>query len=264
MSNRLLHPKIQELKTRVGAMPILRANRYVRESVPVLETRRTKSAPTGIDTDRVIRQYHCIFGLPDDYGTMPIRGAFKKSIKERGPGSEGRYKIPTLYCHDQKDSIGLPYTLEEDEIGLYSETEVLRGVQVAEETLIRHRAGVINNGSYGFHYIWDKMEYDEDEDVIVMKECELLEVSVLPIGSQMETYGVRSPQGIYMDETLPEDSESLIKRLPREHQLAIRSLIERHISLAKNKPLEQTTLEKRKTRNVEQVNYNFLIKNFKI
>lgn len=254
-----LHPKIQELKNSIGSSPI-RKSRTVTSS----EFDLSKRSQSSSSDERILKQYFCIWGVVDDYGTMPLKGCFKKSIEERGPGSKSPYKITALYMHRQADSVGLPIVLEEDEIGLYAEVPILEGIEVCDSLVIRHKAGVCNNGSYGFDYCWDKMEYDEKQDVIIMKECDLYEISFVTIGSQMETYGVRNSEGVYEDLTLEDDTENLIKKISRKHHLEIRSLIDRHISLAKNKPLEQRrkALEQNEPKH-EGIDYNYIIKNLK-
>lgn len=256
-----LHDKILELRKTVGASPILFAHRKTRIQKEV----ETRSSSTS-DNPRLLKQYFAMWGIPDDYGTMPMKGCFSKSIKERGPDSKANYKITALYMHSQCDSVGLPIVLIEDEIGLYAEVPALEGVQVADELVIRHKAKVCNNGSYGFNYVWDKMEYDDKNDVVVMKECDLFEISFVTIGSQTDTYGVRNAAGEYTDEFLTEETEDFIKRaVPRKDQLELRNIINRHITLAKNQPLEirQKALEENKPKH-GGLDYQYLIDNLKL
>ena len=255
------HNKILELRNKVGASPILFGHRFSKLSQPI-EIRAKKSVS---DNPRLLRQYFAIWGVPDDYGTVPIKGCFAKSISDRGVGSKATYKITALYMHCQADSVGLPTVLEEDEIGLYAEVPILEGIQVCDELVIRHTNGTCNNGSYGFNYIWDKMEYDEVNDVIIMKECDLFEISFVTIGAQTETYGVRNKEGIYTDEYLSDETEDLIRRLPRKEHLELRNLINRHITLAKNQPLEirQETLINNEPKHVG-IDYEYLLNNLKL
>lgn len=253
----MLHSKILNLRNSIDSSPI-------RKAKPVAQPTVDRIKRKDDDNPRLLKQYFCIWGQKDDYGTMPIRGCFSKSLQERGPNTQAPYKITALYMHSQADSVGLPVVLEEDEIGLYGEVPALEGVQVADELVIRHAAGVTNNGSYGFNYIWDKMDYDEANDAILMRECELFEVSFVTIGSQKGTFGVRSSDGTYTDETLIDETERLIRLVPRQYQLELRNLIDRHISLAHNQPLElrQKALEVIKPKQVG-LDFDYLLKNFK-
>ena len=255
-----LHSKILELRKKVGTEPILFAGRKNNSTKNVIV--RSQVSP---ENDRLLRQYFCIWGVPDDYGTMPIKGCFSKSLNDRGPKSNASYKITALYMHNQSDSVGMPLVLEEDEVGLYGEVPILEGIEVCDALVIRHKSGTCNNGSYGFHYIWDKMEYDEANNVVVMKECDLFEVSFVTIGSQTGTFGVRGADGVYTDETLADETELLIKSLPRKNQLEVRSLLSRHISLARNQPLEsRDALENESKPIVTGIDYNYLLNNLKI
>lgn len=250
---KVLHPKIDAIRKSIGSSPI-KFSRAVSSSEVPLEKRSQPSSD-----GRLLKQYFCIWGVKDGYGTVPIKGCFAKSIQERGPASNATYKITALYAHSQRDSVGLPSVLVEDEIGLYAEVPVLEGIDVCDALVIRHRSGTCNNGSYGFDYCWDKMEYDEATDSVIMKECELYEISFVTIGAQKETFGVRGSDGAYSDEFLEEDTDDLVKQIPRKHQLEIRTIIERHISLVKNQPIEtrQKALEKDKPE--QGVNYQSII-----
>lgn len=252
-----LHPKIQEFRQKVGNSPIHYSHRKTALSQPTI----TRAASS--DNPRLLKQYFAVWGVPDDYGTIPVKGCFAKSIKERGPNSQGTYKIPALYMHSQRDSVGLPLILEEDEIGLYGEIPILEGIQVCDELIIRHKNKVTNNGSYGFDYIWDKMVYDDKQDVMRMTEVDLFEVSFVTIGSQKETFGVRGKDGVYTDQFLLEETEELIKKVARKDQLELRTLIDRHITLAKNQPREheQNALEQTEPKH-GLIDYDFLTKNF--
>ena len=253
-----LHPKLLSLRNKIGSTPILYSGIKSEVKQPLQMRAKVSSEPS---SDRLLRQYFAIWGVPDDYGTMPMKGCFTKSINDRGPKSNASFKIPALYMHRQGDSVGLPSVLIEDEIGLYAEVPILEGVQVADELVIRHKSGTCNNGSYGFDYCWDKMEYDEATDTVIMKECELYEISFVTIGSQTETFGVRGADGVVRDERLEDDTESLIRSLPKNKQLEIRSLIDRHISLTRQQPTN--SLEVREPSN-DGIDYNFIINNLKI
>lgn len=234
----ILHQKIQELRNSVGHEPI----HYFYPSRAAIEKKpmEVRLAHVSEENPRLIKQYFCIFGVADDRGTVPMKGSFKKSIEERGPNSKSTYKITVLNQHDQREPLCLPSVLREDEIGLYAEYTPDEGIQANDNLVLRVKRGTINNGSYGFHYVWDKMEYDEKKDVIYMYEQELFEVSPVTIGSQQGTFVVRAANGLMIDEFLEEDTENIIKQVPRKHQLELRTVINRHISLAKSQPLEET------------------------
>lgn len=133
--------------------------------------------------------------------------------------------------------------------------------------VIQVRSGTINNGSYGFNYVWDKMVYDEKSQKIHVYEYDLFEVSPVTIGSQRGTFAVRNAKGILEDIHLEDETEDLINKLPRMHHLELRSLIARHITLASNgQPLETRQQALPKIRKPKQggLDIDFLTKNFKL
>ncbi len=261
---KVLHPKIQELRNKVGHRPIhfFYASSKKLEQVPI--EKRSAKYEEG-ESERLIKQYFCIFGVPDDYGTVPVKGCFSKSIEERGPKSSANNKIIVLNSHNQRDPLCLPKILMEDEIGLYCEYEP-DPIPELDRVVTQIRRGTINGGSYGFNYVWDKMEYVDKSELILMKECELFEVSPVAIPSQKETFVVRSSDGSFVDEYLEEDTEAFIKTIPRKNQLELRSLIDRHISLAKMQPEErqQNPLDIHEPSSGGKINYRSLINNLNL
>lgn len=220
-----LHDKIKELQLRVGHAPIF-------YSAHKFENRAAVD-----DNGRLIKAYFAVWGVPDQIGTVCVRGCFSKSLQERGPQSQAKQKILVLYMHDQRDPLCIPTKLVEDDYGLYGEFEP-DDVPSGDRTVKQVRSGTINQFSFGFNYVWDKMEYDEQRKVVLMKECDLYEVSPVSIGSNKETFAVRSSVEQEV-EYLQEETEAFIKTCPRAKQLELRQLITRHISLAKSEPLEE-------------------------
>lgn len=254
-----LHPKIQALRNNVGSSPIRQF--FPRPDAVIPEQVRTPKVGA-TENDREIEQYFAVFNIPDSYGTMPVRGCFKKSIKDNGPKSQSNYKIPVCWQHDIKDPLCLPSTLEEDEYGLrgvYTPDPIPSG----DRCVIQVRSKTINQGSYGFNYLWDKMEYDETLDVIKMYEVDLIEVSPVTRASQKETF-CRNADGIAIDEFLIEETEDFLKQIPRKYHNELRALIDRHITLAKAQPHEtrQIALDNGKPQQVG-LDYNYLISKLK-
>ena len=258
----MLHPKIEALRSDIGHKPI----HYFIPSKSEFDKKpiEIRSPKKPSENERLIKQYFCIFGVPDDYRTIPVKGCFTKSLNERGPKSASNYKVVVLNQHDQKDPLCLPSVLEEDEVGLYGEYEP-DPMESGDRLILQVRRGTINQGSYGFNYIWDKMEYIEEMDAILMHEVDLQEVSPVTIGSQKQTFVVRSKDGELIDEFLGEETEEFIKSLPRKYHLELRCLIDRHITLAEMKPIEQ----RRKSLQINEPQQgkeklSYLINNFKL
>lgn len=256
-----LHPKIQELRNSVGYSPIREffPNMEKYNAIP-MEIRGIKTS----EDERLIKQYFAIWGVPDSHGTMPMKGCFSKSLNERGPAANVPNKIVVLNQHNQRSPLCIPSILKEDEVGLYGEYTPDEGIDENDDLVIRVKKGTINNGSYGFLHVWDKMEYDEKTDTIRMYEVDLLEVSPVTFGSQNSTYVVRNRFGIPEDAFLEDDTESLIRQIPRKYHLELRSLIARHTSLAKMQPAEsnQRSLDNGKPKQRKSIDYTFLNQNF--
>lgn len=259
-----LHPKILELRKKVGYQPIYEflPNRKKYDAIPVATRMPEVSAKEEAEKPRLIKQYFCIWGVPDDYGTRPIKGCFTKSLNERGPSTSATNKIVVLNQHSQKEPLCIPNILKEDEIGLYGEYEPDEGIVSNDELIIRVRKKTINQGSYGFNFVWPKMEWNEKDECIDMFECELFEVSPVTLGSQGGTFVVRNKNGKLEDSFLEEDTESLIRQIPRKLQLEARSIIQRHKSLSKLQPDEQgkKPLKKRKPKQ-RGIDYNSISEN---
>lgn len=258
-----LHPRIEALRNSVGHLPIQIFNASRKTSVDLTN----KGIPKVVKKDnpadeREIEQYFAVFGVIDDFRTRPMKGCFGKSISERGPSSSVPGKIIVLDQHRQMMPVCLPSELKEDEIGLYGRYSP-DPIPRCDDLIVQIRRGTINNGSYGFGYIWEKMEYSDKDDCIDMFEVRLEEVSPVTFGSQRDTFVLRNQSGLYvpLDEELIEDTEDFIKSLPKEVRLQARTLITRHISLALTQPVQP--LSKRGKPRKQAINYEELIDNLK-
>lgn len=245
-----LHPKIKELKQR---------------AMPVNESSLSVDAKGELIDDRRIKGYLVVWGVRDDHGTVFLKGCCAKSIKERGPESNSKYRIKFLWQHRQDDPLCNFDVLKEDDYGLYFEA-VPDDVPNGDRAVRQVKSGTLNQFSIGFDYVWDKTEWDDNLDAIVLKEIDLFEGSVVTIPSNMETYAVRSMEQYENEnELLQDDTEDFIKSLPRAKQLEARQLIARQISLARIEPqaLRQSALGSREP--VEAgIDYDYLLTNFKI
>lgn len=216
-----LHPKVKQLQLR--ATPINYSAQEVENELEI--------------EDRLVKMYLAVWGVPDSHRTVFLKGCCAKSIMERGPASDAKYKISFLNYHDQRDPLGVFSVLKEDDYGLYAEC-VVDNIEEADRTLSQIRSGTLNQFSIGFNLVWDKVEYDDKLDLILFKEIELYEGSVVLIGSNSETYAIRSGMDADQErERLVEATEVIIRSLPRNKQLEVRQLIAKHISLSAVEPV---------------------------
>lgn len=222
-----LHPKIKELQSRQAAT-------YITSSFA--HNGKTLDYRIRVDEDRIIRGYLAVFNEKDDRGTAPIKGAFSKSIKERGPSSQAKQKILFLWFHDLCEPIGQFIELEEDDYGLRF-AAAIDDIPQGDRALKQVRSGTLNQFSYGFLYVWDKMEYDEKTDTVRMMEVDLWEGSVVSYGSQKETFAIRSTEQLEAQlEDVSLDMENFLCNMPRAKQMEFRQLLTRYKSLTSIQP----------------------------
>lgn len=254
-----LHPKIKELKQR--SKPITYSSLIVRADGTMVDTKTT------VD-DLTVKGYLIVWGVRDTYGTIFLKGCCAKSIAERGPQSSSKYKITMLWQHRQDDPIGQFTVLKEDDYGLYFEATLddPEAVPSAKRAASQIKSGTVNQLSVGFDYVWDKMEYDEKSDAILLKEIDLFEGSPVTIASNNETYFIRSAADLEAaQEQLHDETEDYIRSIPRSKQLELRQLISRHISLATTEPDDPRTRSLDKDKPVKDgIDYEYLSNNFKL
>jgi HK97 family phage prohead protease len=135
---------------------------------------------------RTVSGYLASFGNRDSYGDVIMKGAFAKSLIERGVGSSSAQKILYLYMHNMEQPIGRFTKLEEDEKGLYFEAEI-DPIPLGDQVLTQYSTGTLNQHSIGFYYIWDKTKYEEESDTYYLFEVMLVEGSVVTFGANSET-----------------------------------------------------------------------------
>jgi len=98
----------------------------------------------------VFEGYPATWDTVDSYGTMFKRGAFKKTISDRGS------RIKVLWNHNVNEPIGKIVEIKEDAKGLFVRGLLTRGVAKADDVFKNLKAGVIDTLSFGFTPILDK------------------------------------------------------------------------------------------------------------
>jgi HK97 family phage prohead protease len=111
--------------------------------------------------------YAATWWTVDTYGTAWRKGAFKKSIEQRGS------RIPVLAHHDPNRPIGRLTHVEEDAKGLKFSASIVEGVRDGDEMMALLRADVPLGMSFGFRTIkerpptekeWEKLTFASDTD----------------------------------------------------------------------------------------------------
>jgi len=123
--------------------------------------------------------YGSTFGNMDSYGDIIERGAFRKTILERGPVGTGQIKA--LWEH--WEPLGKIVQLEEDSNGLWVKGQATDTLE--NQDRLKYMAdGVVDSMSIGFVIPSGKSWWEEDEDapygmVRHIEEIKLYEVSVV-------------------------------------------------------------------------------------
>jgi len=238
-----LHPKLLELQKRTAGEYL--TCRYVNQSGNQISADYRVRASS--DDAYVIEGYLAVFGIRDSYGTVAVKGCFAKSLNDRGPKSQAKDKIIHLWMHDRYEPVGQYEELFEDDYGLRFKLRVDNVPNGRpEQVRIQTKSGTLNQYSYGFEYVWDKMEYVEDRDAILMFEVDLFEGSSISIlASCPETYTIRSQEELSTAlEDLGFEADQVIRSLPKKVQIELKQLITRYKSLAnRSKPVLPLTID---------------------
>lgn len=120
----------------------------------------------------IVTGYIAHFDSKDSDGDVIQKGAFTKSIQERGP--QGSKLIKYLLDHDKKHAIGVFTELKEDSIGLYYEAKVgshANGVDFLKMV----ESEIINQHSIGYSTIKEQTKSDAN----YISEIKLYEGSAL-------------------------------------------------------------------------------------
>lgn len=246
------HPKILELKRR--STPIS-------YSSVVIDERGSLQDRKSLLSQRIVAGYGSIWMNKNQHDEKFVKGAFSKSINENGPEANSNYKIKFKDRHGK--AVSLLANLTEDEVGLYFRSKPLDKVSWADDLLTQIESGTINNFSIGFRHDWDMVEWDEQDDCLLVMGARLFEISAVDTPSDMETCVVRS-SGEF--EYLKDDVDDFINSLPRNLQLEARKIITRCMSLVDEEPqgVKRSALEVIEPTDVKSIlNYDYLISKLK-
>lgn len=131
----------------------------------------------------IVSGYFALFGNKDLDGDIIERGAFSKTIQERGP--QGKQLIKYLLDHNREKVVAKINNLYEDEKGLYYEATI--GTHTAGQDFLKMvESELINQHSFGFRTI--KEQYDQQAKANRIKEVFLYEGSAVQfLGANPET-----------------------------------------------------------------------------
>jgi hypothetical protein len=132
-----------------------------------------------VDADGTFSGYACLFDSVDLGEDMILQGAFRRSLRERGPAG-----IKLLFQHDPGQPIGVWLEMVEDARGLFVRGRLMSEVARAREVLALMRAGALDGLSIGFRTV--KGVRDPSTGVRRLEEIDLWEISIVTFPMQPE------------------------------------------------------------------------------
>ena len=226
-------------------MPRITTIEQKRANSPLINYKYFKVDKLKVDqASRKVSGYFAAFGNVDLAGDLIVKGAFAKSIADRGPGTQNGNKIAFLYQHDMTQPLGLITKLMEDDFGLYFEAIITTQPTdpLFDTVLAQLKDGTLDQFSIGYNYVWDnnKMQYDPDLDAFICLELYLAEGSIVTLScnplAQFE--GMKSKEQEDMRIKLRNDLELELKALSHPRQFKLRQVISDLLALSTAKPTE--------------------------
>jgi HK97 family phage prohead protease len=138
---------------------------------------------------RKVKGYFASFDTIDSDMDVIRKGAFAKSIQEKGVDSTSNRKIAHLRNHDWEQQIGKILELKEDSTGLYFVSQLGRSTK-GEDAFLDYQDGILREHSIGFNYVQDKIKHVPESTFSPDGHFEVLEVKLWE-GSAV-TFGANS------------------------------------------------------------------------
>jgi len=125
-----------------------------------------------VEPDGTFAGYASLFNKEDLGGDLILPGAFRDSIRERGPGG-----IKMLFQHNPSEPIGVWEQLTEDARGLWAKGRLMPEVARAREVLSLMRAGALDGLSIGFRTLLGRR--DTKTGIRRLAKVDLWEISIV-------------------------------------------------------------------------------------
>jgi HK97 family phage prohead protease len=140
--------------------------------MPTPELKFTPLDLKRVDPDGTFAGYASLFNTVDMGRDIVLPGAFRDSLKERGPAG-----IKLLYQHNPAEPIGVWESLKEDSRGLLARGRLMLAVARAREVLALMRAGALDGLSIGFRAVTGKR--DASTGIRRLARIDLWEISIV-------------------------------------------------------------------------------------
>lgn len=146
-----------------------------------------KAGPDDGLEEGIFEAYASVFGNIDSYGDVVAKGAFTKTLEEWG---ESGNTIPCLYGHDMFDpfcNIGAVLAAEQDDHGLKVRVQLDLDNPTAMQVYRLMKGRRLNQMSFAFDVLDSGKTEVDGEKANELRELQLYEVSVVPVGANQET-----------------------------------------------------------------------------
>lgn len=148
-----------------------------------------------------IEGYGAFFGNVDSYGDVIDKGAFTRTIMEQGD------RIAFCFQHDIYNAIGKIVDIKEDDNGLWLKVELS---EAEKDIATKIREGIYKEMSIGYRVVNGKNETRDGQNVYVLSEIKLYEVSLVTIAANPLAV-ITSMKGAEKRNLLVEQLDSLIE-----------------------------------------------------
>ena len=172
------------------------------------------------EKNRIVKGYGSAFDVIDSDMDVIRKGAFAKSIQERGVDASGNRKIAHLRNHDWEHQIGKFLEMEEDEFGLKFVAQLGRSTK-GTDALLDYQDGILREHSIGFNYISDKIKFVEDQSFSPDGHFEITEVKLWEVSGV--TFGANEFTPV-IEAAKSGDTEGALKRFNELEGLFLKAI----------------------------------------
>jgi len=168
---------------------------------------------------REVAMYLSKFDVLDSDKDIIKKGAFARSLKDRGVDSPSNRKIAFLRHHDWQQQIGKWLKLEENDLGLFAVGK-LGTSTMGEDALRDYEEGIIKEHSIGFQYMTDNVRKVDNTDGSFhyeIFEVKLYEGSAVTFGANEFTEVLAIGKS--------ENKVQLVEKLSKEIDIITKALI---------------------------------------
>lgn len=154
----------------------------MKETKNIIFKFETKSQYTEGGEDGSFTGYGSVFGVLDNQNDIILKGAFERSLLEKGAD------IKLLWQHKTDEPIGVFDEIREDEYGLYVKGRLLLDVQRAREAYALMKVGALKGLSIG--YSVNVADFEEIKSARLIVDVDLFEVSLVTFPANKDAVAV--------------------------------------------------------------------------